>query len=260
LYYIEPTIVRLNRFKYRLFDEILMKFVILKKSRTRYFLAMNKVKAVIFDMDGVLIDSEPFHVQNEKLMFRKLGLDISDEEHARYMGTATDVMWEQIIRERNLSLDVAETTAQTIQQEIPYFQSLEKIDPMPGLVNLLEKLQKSGIPMAVASSSDKTIIDIILEKSGLGKYFNYAVSSSKVGKSKPEPDVFLHAAKLLGVKPEECVVFEDSKNGIKAAKTAGMFCIAYSGANSGEQDQSNADLHIGSYSDLGKMNLEWINN
>lgn len=99
-----------------------------------------KPQAVIFDMDGVLVDSEPYHVQNEKLMFRKLGLHISDEEHARYMGTATDVMWEQIIRERNLKLNVAEITNQTIQQEIPYFQSLDRIDPMPGLVNLLEKL------------------------------------------------------------------------------------------------------------------------
>ncbi len=216
---------------------------------------MNKPQAVIFDMDGVLVDSEPFHVQNEKLMFHKLSLDISDEEHARYMGTATDVMWEQIIRERNLSLDVAETTMQTIQQEIPYFQSLDKIDPMPGLVNLLEKLQKSGIPMAVASSSDKAIIDIILEKSGLRKYFQHAVSSSEIGKSKPEPDVFLHAAKLLGVAPENCLVFEDSKNGIKAAKAAGMVCIAYSGGNSGHQDQTQADRRISDFNELDFDNL-----
>ena len=160
---------------------------------------MRKIKAVIFDMDGVLVDSEPFHVQNEKMMFKKLGLDISDEEHAGYMGTATDVMWEQIIRNKKLSLDVAEITVKTIQQEIPFFQSLDKIEPMSGLLVLLEKLKEKQIPMAVASSSDAKIISIILEKSGLRGYFNYAVSSSEIGKSKPEPDVFLHAAKLLGV-------------------------------------------------------------
>jgi len=183
-------------------------------------------------------------------MFRKLGLEIPDEEHARYMGTATDVMWAQIISERNLQLDVAETTMQTIQQEIPYFQSLEKIDPMPGLVNLLENLQESGIPMAVASSSDAAIIDIILDKSGLRKYFKHTVSSSEIGKSKPEPDVFLHAAKLLGVAPENCIVFEDSKNGIKAAKAAGMHCIAYSGGDSGNQDQTQADRRIADYNEI----------
>jgi beta-phosphoglucomutase family hydrolase len=218
----------------------------------------NIVKAVIFDMDGVLVDTEPFHVQTEKRMFRKMGLEIPDDEHAGYMGTATDVMWEQIIRKRKLSLDVAEMTGFTIQEGLPFFYSLEKIDPMPGLIDLLEKLKSLEIPMAVASSSDPETIRIVLEKSGLESYFHHAVSSSEVGKSKPEPDVFLHAAKLLGVAPENCVVFEDSKNGIKAAKAAGMVCIAYSGANSGEQDRSQADYHISNYSELERAGWNWI--
>lgn len=215
---------------------------------------MEKVKAVIFDMDGVLVDSEPFHIQTEKQMFRKMGLDISDEEHAGYMGTATDVMWKQITAKRSLSLDIPEITALTIQEGLPYFNSLEKINPMPGLVDLLEKLKVKKIPMAVASSSDTETMRVILEKSGLRKYFHHTVSSSEVGKSKPEPDVFLHAAKLLGVAPENCVVFEDSKNGIKAAKAAGMFCIAYSGANSGKQDSSLADMQIDDYDELRTFN------
>jgi beta-phosphoglucomutase family hydrolase len=219
---------------------------------------MKKPQAVIFDMDGVLVDTEPFHIQTEKRMFRKMNLDISDEEHAGYMGTATDVMWKQIISKRNLQLDIAKITELTIREGLPYFYSLEKIGPMPGLVDLLEKLKTKNIPMAVASSSDPETIRVILEKSGLGKYFQYVVSSSDVGKSKPEPDVFLHAAKLLGVAPVNCVVFEDSKNGIKAAKAAGMYCIAYSGANSGDQDRNHADLHISSYKDLEKSGLNWF--
>jgi beta-phosphoglucomutase len=215
---------------------------------------MKKPKAVIFDMDGVLVDTEPFHVQTEKRMFRKMGLNISDEEHAGYMGTATDVMWKQIAGKRNISLDIAEITALTIQEGLPIFYSLENIEPMPGLVDLLDELNANNIPMAVASSSDTETIRVILEKSGLKKYFQHAVSSSQVGKSKPEPDVFLHAAKLLGVSPENCVVFEDSKNGIKAAKAAGMFCIAYSGANSGEQDRSHADMQIDDYDELRNFN------
>jgi beta-phosphoglucomutase family hydrolase len=219
---------------------------------------MNKIKAVIFDMDGVLVDTEPFHIQNEKMMFKKLGLDISEEEHAGYMGTATDVMWKQINSKRNLSLNIAEMTELTIKEGLPFFYSLEKIDPMPGLIELLDWLKEKNIPMAVASSSDPETIKVILEKSGLRHYFLYAVSSSEVGKSKPEPDVFLHAAKLIGAKPESCVVFEDSKNGIKAAKAAGMFCIAYSGANSGEQEINHADAHIVRFADLENLGLEWI--
>ena len=221
---------------------------------------MKKIEAVIFDMDGVLVDSEPFHVENEKRMFKIMGLDISDEEHAGYMGTATDVMWEQIKRDRNLTIDVSEVTARTIREEIPFFQSLDKIDPMPGLLNLLAELKNRNIHIAVASSSDKQIIDIILEKSELKKYFKYAVSSSEVGKSKPEPDVFLHAAKLLGVHPQNCIVIEDSKNGIKAAKAAGMYCIAYSGANSGEQERSGADWHAKHFADIERMILNGIDN
>lgn len=217
---------------------------------------MKRVKAVIFDMDGVLVDSEPIHVQTEKRMFRKMNLDISDEEHAGYMGTATDVMWKQIIGKRNLPIDIPEITELTIKEGLPYFYSLEKIDPMPGLIDLLEKLKSKNIPMAVASSSDPETIRIILEKSGLRKYFLQAVSSSEVGKSKPEPDVFLHAAKILGVLPENCVVFEDSKNGIKAAKAAGMYCIAYCGANSGEQNKILADMQIGQYDEMKSFNWE----
>lgn len=219
---------------------------------------MKKPQAVIFDMDGVLVDTEPFHIQTEKKMFRKMGLDISDEEHAGYMGTATDVMWNQIGIKRNLRLDITEITSRTIQEGLPFFYSLEEIHPMPGLVDLLEKLKAQKIPMAVASSSDPETIHVILEKSGLRKYFQHAVSSSEAGKSKPEPDVFLHTAKLLGVEPENCVVFEDSKNGIKAAKNAGMYCIAYSGANSGEQDRNHADMQISNYNELNNLEWRWL--
>ncbi|MBK6282582.1 MAG: HAD family phosphatase [Draconibacterium sp.] len=217
---------------------------------------MIKIKAVIFDMDGVLVDSEPFHIQNEKMMFKKLGLDISDEEHAGYMGAATDVMWEQIIRNKKLKLDISETTALTIKESLPFLRSLPEIEPMPGLTDLLEKLNENQIPMAVASSSDPETIEIMLTKSGLKKYFKYAVSSVEAGKSKPEPDVFLYAAKLMNVSPENCLVIEDSKNGIKAAKAAKMLCIAYSGASSGEQDQSQADMHCSHFLKLKKK--YWI--
>ncbi|MCY1719439.1 HAD family phosphatase [Prolixibacteraceae bacterium Z1-6] len=211
---------------------------------------LEKVKAIIFDMDGVLVDSEPLHIEIEKRMFKKAGLDISDEEHARYMGTATDVMWTEIKSSRNLSFDVDEMTRLTIAEAHPFFNSLEKIDPMPGLEELLQKCVARRIPMAVASSSDKETIRIILKKSGLKTYFQHVVSSSEVGKSKPEPDVFLHAAHLLGVVPKNCIVIEDSKNGIKAAKAAGMYCVAYNGVAAENQDQSQADIIINDYSTL----------
>ncbi len=216
---------------------------------------MNKPQAVIFDMDGVLVDSEPFHYENENRMFQKLGLDISDEEHNTFTGVATDLIWQLIKESRELPFSVAELTEQTVIESNQYFSSLEKIEPFPGLVDLLEKLVAAEIPLAVATSSDAVTMQNILEKSGLRKYFRFTVCRDDVENSKPEPDVFLRAAKLLGVAPENCTVIEDSRNGIKAAKVAGMFCIAYSGGNSGHQDQSQADRRIAHFNELEIDNL-----
>ncbi|MCK3682810.1 HAD family phosphatase [Maribellus sp. YY47] len=213
-------------------------------------------RAVIFDMDGVLVDSEPYHIEIENRMFSKMKLDISDEEHATYMGTATDVMWRQIIEKRNLSLDAEEMTRLTNREGVPFFSGLDKLDPMPGLIRLLDFLKSKSVPMAVASSSDPETVKIIIEKSGLRKYFKHTISSGTVGKSKPSPDVFLHVAKLLDVEPEDCLVIEDSKNGIRAAKSAGMYCVAYSGAATRSQDQSEADLVIDDFEKLKAILFE----
>jgi beta-phosphoglucomutase len=121
---------------------------------------------------------------------------------------------------------------------------------MPGLVDLLEKLQAKKYPMAIASSSTPEIIDLILNKTNLRKYFQVIVSAEQAGKSKPEPDVFLLAAQKLGIQPANCLVVEDSENGIKAAQAAGMICVAYQGADSDPQKQKEADAVIRNYAQL----------
>jgi HAD superfamily hydrolase (TIGR01509 family) len=107
--------------------------------------------------------------------------------------------------------------------------------------------------MAVASSSYPEIIKIILEKTGLRKYFDVVVSSQEAGKSKPEPDVFLLAARKLGIPAKDCLVVEDSANGIKAAQAAGMSCVAYQGAGANSQSQKEADAVVRSYAQLAMM-------
>ncbi|WP_372947598.1 HAD family hydrolase [Mariniphaga sp.] len=207
--------------------------------------------AVIFDMDGVLVNSEPFYVEVEQTNFRQLGLDISEEEHQTYQGTATDRMW-QLIKERHgIDQPVDELVEMTNNLVTPYFNSLEKMEPMPGVKNLIEKLKGKGIPLALASSSYFDVIEIILQKTELKKYFDVVVSSQMAGASKPEPDIFLLTAKKLGIPPEKCIVIEDSTNGIKAAKAAGMFCIAFAGPGSELQDQAQADVIIKDFGELG---------
>ncbi|MDP3180911.1 MAG: HAD family phosphatase [Bacteroidota bacterium] len=208
------------------------------------------IKALIFDMDGVLVDSEPFHVEIEKQQFLLNQLPISDEEHHRYMGVASDVMWKEIAKRHSLNVSVEEITEQNRIESTRFFTELQEIPVMPELPELLERLKQKNYPMAVASSSFPEIIELILKRTGLRKYFQVVVSSQEAGKSKPEPDVFLLAAQKLKVPPHDCLVIEDSKNGIKAAKAAGMRCVAYQSPEVNPQNQKQADAVIISYSEL----------
>ena len=206
--------------------------------------------AFIFDMDGVLIDSENFYTEMERICFDRLGLDISHEEHITYQGTATDEMWKIIKARHGLPHTLEELVELNHGLTIPVFENMQRMDPMPGVESVLSLLKSMNVPMALASSSIPEVIDIVLDKTGLRQYFEVAVNSRMTGISKPAPDIFLLAAKRLGIFPEKCIVVEDSTNGIKAAKSAGMYCIAYNGPGSEHQDQSGADVVISDYAEL----------
>ena len=206
--------------------------------------------AVIFDMDGVLINSETFYSEMEQVHFKMLGLNIPHEEHVTYQGTATDEMWRTIKEKHGVPHSLEELVEMTGSLTIPVFQGMEEIPLMPKITDLLEFLKGRNIPLALASSSYPDVIDIVLDKSGLRKYFPITVNSKMVRKSKPAPDIFLLAAKLLDVDPGQCLVIEDSTNGIRAARDAGMYCIAYNGPGAEFQDQSQAQQIITDYGEI----------
>lgn len=210
--------------------------------------------AFIFDMDGVLIDSETFYTEMEQINFKQLGLNISHEEHITYQGTATDEMWKKIKTKHDVPYSIEELVKMTNDLTIPVFKNMERMEPMPGVEKLIDSLKWRNVPLALASSSFPEVIEIVLDKTGLRSYFDVVVNSRMVGKSKPAPDIFLLAAKKMNVVPEKCIVIEDSTNGITAAKLAGMFCIAYNGPGSEHQDQSDADILIDDYAVLS----EWL--
>jgi HAD superfamily hydrolase (TIGR01509 family) len=207
-------------------------------------------KAVIFDMDGVLVDSEPLHTAIEKRQFELNNLLLSEEEHGQYMGVASDVMWRDIALRHTLPLKVEELIEQNKAESIRFFSTIEQIPLMPGIAQVLEELHKREIPLAVASSSFHEVIELILERTGLRSYFRQVVSSKEAGKSKPEPDVFLLAARRLGIDPKDCLVVEDSFNGIQAAKAAGMKCIAFQGPGANAEAQKKADASITDFNQL----------
>ncbi|HAH23465.1 MAG TPA: phosphatase [Prolixibacteraceae bacterium] len=211
------------------------------------------IKAIIFDMDGVLVDSEPFNVEIERRQFELNHLSITEEEHHQYMGVASDVMWRKIALGHSLPIEIETLIDQNRTESILFFTEVNHIPVMPGLVDLLEQLTKKNYPMAVASSSFPEIIELILQRTGLRKYFQVVVSSQEAGKSKPEPDVFLLAAQRLGVNPQDCLVIEDSANGIKAAHAAGIRCIAFQGPGANPDHQKEADTVVKSFDQLSLL-------
>jgi HAD superfamily hydrolase (TIGR01509 family) len=211
---------------------------------------MRDLQAVIFDMDGVLVDSEPWHFEIECKLYKKLGLDVPDEVHLTYIGSANDHMYSDLKRRYDIPMTLQELLEWDAKYRVEVFREMEDIKPNPGLIDLLKALKAANLKIAVATSSVPEVVEIVLEKCKIDSYFDIIVTTEEAGKSKPAPDVFLLAAKKLGVAPENCIIFEDSLNGIKAARSAGIYCIAYQPHNDLQQDASAADQLIHDFNEI----------
>ena len=213
------------------------------------------LRAVIFDMDGVIIDSQPYHFAVEDKMCREIGIDVSLEESHSFVGMAGAKVWGYLKNKHALKKSIEELLAFENKARTAYFSSLKNVQPIPGVVELLKKLRQHDIKTALASSSSAEVIEIFLSKMGLKDFFQHITNGDAVENGKPDPDIFLHTATALGENPSACLVIEDSANGVRAAKDAGMKCVGFRNANSGAQDLSLADMVI---DDFRKVNLEII--
>ncbi|WP_041444645.1 HAD family hydrolase [Syntrophobotulus glycolicus] len=207
------------------------------------------VKAVIFDMDGVIIDSEPIHFVSDQMTLQDYGVEITNEELSKYVGISNPVMWSELREKYGLAAAVEELLAKQMYYKKLLFGGRE-LQCIEGIESLLRNLKHSGLKIGLASSSPREFIEIIINNLGLAGYFEAVVSGEEVERSKPAPDVFLRAAELLKVNPSDCMVIEDSEHGVKAAKAAGMKCIGYLNTNSGQQDLRLADKMVSSLKDI----------
>jgi beta-phosphoglucomutase family hydrolase len=196
------------------------------------------IKGFIFDMDGVIIDSEPLHFELNRRIMRDFGLELPDEVFIPYVGITNEQMWAELIDRYRLNTTIAELQAKEALLKREVFQDLQ---PIKGIPELLANLKKDGIAIGLASSSSREFIEMVLEKLQIRGYFQAVVSGRELTRSKPDPEIFLRTAELLNVKPVDCLVLEDSRHGVEAAKRAGMKCIAFQNPNSGPQDLSRAD-------------------
>ncbi len=208
------------------------------------------IEGVIFDMDGVLIDSEPIYFDIEKSTFVHFGAQVEEEEHHTYVGVTLASMFEQVQQRHRLNCTVEDMLSFHVQHVMDVIREHQELRPFDGLVAWLDWLHEAGVPMFVASSSPRALIELILERLELRSYFQGMVSGEEVAHGKPAPDIFLHAAKQLGVTPERCIVIEDSRNGVKAARAAGMRCIGHQNPGSGSQNLEQANTVIHSYTEL----------
>ena len=181
--------------------------------------------AVIFDMDGVIIDSEPLHSRLETQIFDELGITVSPGEHQSYLGTSSTRMFTEIKERHHLPQSVPAL----VENERRRFLELLTTQGVPlisGIHPLLHRLAAAGFKLALASSAPHEQIDAVMEIGALAPFFPVRVSGDDVPMSKPHPEIFLRAAAALRARPEHCWVIEDSEAGVLAAERAGMRCIA----------------------------------
>lgn len=218
---------------------------------------ISKMQAVIFDMDGVIIDSEPIHFYVDQLVLSNIaGLKVTHQYLERYVGMTNPEMWHTIIREHRLTQTVDELIEHQLSTKLKILSELN-VKPINGIPELIQALLDQDIPLGIASSSPRQFIEGVLSKFNIRDAFSVVVSGEEVHNGKPAPDVYIEVAKIIGISPDECVVIEDSRNGVMAAKRAGMKCIGYQNANSGKQDLSFSDYIVGS---ITEINLDLLTN
>jgi beta-phosphoglucomutase family hydrolase len=206
-------------------------------------------KAVIFDMDGVLVDSEPLHVSVETNFFNELNIPLKKEMYSKFAGTTSLSMWKILAEEFKFEMSPEELATESNRRFINELNNSDKVELFEGVRDVLSNLSKKGIPIALASSSSKEIVDTILKRFSLIQYFTVIVTGSDVQHSKPHPEIFLIASQRLKISPSYCIVVEDSPNGVSAAQFAGMSCIGFA-SDKNHHDISHATWIIKSFKEF----------
>ena len=209
---------------------------------------MGLYQAVIFDMDGVLADSEPLYHQGLNEVLRDFGLLITEEQHESLLGMTVPATWDAIFEWYSPPAGYDECVDRYDKAMVRLLS--QPRSPLPGVRELLSELRQRGVPRALASSSLPNWVEALLKSTGLDGCFDVLVSSTSVENGKPAPDIFLYTAAKLGVAPERCVVLEDSRTGVLAAKAAGTFAVQVRAASTALPPLAEADLVLERLSDF----------
>ncbi len=207
------------------------------------------IKAVIFDMDGVVVDTAQLNFLADSKVLGSVGLNISKEEYIKHTGKPGRQIYDEILKQHKIAADL-EALAAKREDHIKNAMRELNLKPNPGFHELVAKLKANNYAIALASSSSKTKVQNVLSFLKLEDTFATVVTGSDVTKSKPAPDIYLETAKRLRLKPGECAVIEDSESGILAAKNAGMMCIALLTEHTKDQNTSIADKIVDGFKSI----------
>lgn len=183
-----------------------------------------QIKAIIFDLDGTLVDSEPNYYESDKKLLGEYGIELTEEMGIKYIGIGCQDMMADI--KANFNID--DSLESLLAKKNQYYIDIAKDNTIvfPEMLTFLQLLKENNFPMAIASGSSLEVIEMITAITNIKPYFDVALSAEEVKRGKPAPDIFLETAKRLGISPINCLVLEDSQYGVEAAKSAGMYCIS----------------------------------
>ncbi len=208
--------------------------------------------AVIFDMDGVLLDSEPLHYEAVRQALAEQGVDFPYDDYARYLGTTLTSTWDELCERYPITMTLAEFEARYNADVLAHYQAGAPL--IRGARELVEQLREAGVPIAVASSSHRMWVDAALEGAGLSDYFDQTTAGDEVSMGKPSPEIYLKAAEKLGMDPTDCIAIEDAPAGVESASAAGMRVVLV-------RSELTNDLDLASnwqVDDLTEFKLTWL--
>jgi HAD superfamily hydrolase (TIGR01509 family) len=213
---------------------------------------MKRFSAIIFDMDGVIVDSEPLHQKAFETLFEELG---RKHDHGvvfhEYYGRSDKVLLKDFIEKHKVPFELEDLTRRKLKYFVHYLR--ERRPVFKELYSLVPELARH-YKLAIASSNFRSVIDVVMEFSGLRPHFNVIVGYEDIRFTKPDPEIYFTAAKRLGVRPSQCCVIEDATMGVQAAKMAGMTCIGLTSSLPPEKLRQ-ADFIARSYDDVRKFLL-----
>lgn len=215
------------------------------------------IQTVIFDMDGVIVDTEPVHSYAYFQHFAELNIDVSKDMFTSFMGNSTRNTFQKLKELFPIEGEVEDLIQRKRTLFNDAFDNKEDLYLIEGVEKLIQDLHKNGMQLILASSAAKVTIERVFRRFNLHQYFTHIVSGEDFPNSKPHPAIFEYAASLSIAPKENCIVIEDSTNGIRAAKAAGIFCVGYNSENSKLQDLSLADVVV---NHLDELSFELISN